>query len=112
MRGKMTCFWDDYKNVKPKVRALLTEIPECRDNDNLLIAEIWQRDLKRDMVPISELLDMLARKQIHSPESIRRSRQKLQEDFKNLRGKFWAKRHKHSAFVRKEIVDADELLES
>ncbi len=40
---------------------------------------------------------------LHSPESIRRTRQKIQEDYPHLRGELYEARQKHQAKVKEEL---------
>lgn len=59
------------------VERILAEKPETRDSDRLLILYVWQaQGLKLTAEQIQQY------KEVSSPESIRRTRQKLQEDGK------------------------------
>lgn len=78
-----------------KVLHQLNTDERTRDDDNLLIAKIWYAEYKNTSVPndVIEFLKMFATGNLTSPESIRRCRQKLQEEYQGLRGKSWSARH-------------------
>lgn len=81
-----------------KVLKALNEDARTRDNDNLLIALIWYAEISRqgespDNYPSIDFLKSFSLGKFTSAESIRRCRQKLQEDFPGLRGKSYATRH-------------------
>jgi hypothetical protein len=94
--------------VKDRVKALLVKHPHLRDSDNKLIATIWKLDLiliKHRMLDISamEFLKLYADNQLTNAETIRRVRQKLQEENPDLRGTVNEARQKEGEEVRKEI---------
>ena len=71
--------------VKQRVRNILETNKEARDCDRLLISIIW----KQDSVFIedkNEFLELLINGELTSPETIRRCRQRLQEENETLRG--------------------------
>lgn len=78
-----------------KVMKQLNEDPRTRDSDDLLIAKIWFTEVSPDDLSKSvlEFLTMFARGHFTSAESIRRCRQKLQQELPGLRGKSYAARH-------------------
>ena len=78
-----------------KVLYQLNTDPRTRDDDNLLIAKIWYGEYKNSDVPsdVIQFLKMFANGDLTSPESIRRCRQKLQEEFQGLRGNSYMARH-------------------
>lgn len=80
--------------TKSKVRNLLIKKPHLRDDDNKLIASIWYNEANIKMTKISgeDFLHLLADGKLTSSESIRRSRQKIQEDEPDLRGESYKKR--------------------
>lgn len=77
------------------VKDLLTNFPHLRNSDERLIATVWyhQAGLKEKQMSAVELLNLYIDKQLSSPESIRRSRQKIQELNPELRGVVYNKRH-------------------
>lgn len=85
------------KNVKERVKLLIYENEELRDDDNLLIAQVWMRDLGKigiDSKKITgfQLMQIFVQKQLTNAESIRRARQYLQQKNVHLRGEKYAKR--------------------
>ena len=94
--------------VKDRVKALLVKHPHLRDSDNKLIATIWKLDLiliKHKMLDITamEFLKLYADNQLTNAESIRRVRQKIQEENPELRGTVNEARQKEGEQVRREI---------
>ena len=97
---------------KPVVLDLLKNQEHLRDDDNRLIANVWHKhivDIGLDPVNITayDLLDMFAKSELPNPQSIRRIRRKLQEEFKELRGNEWDKRHKEQDNVKKQLKEPD-----
>jgi len=94
--------------VKDRVKALLVKHPHLRDSDNKLIATIWKYDLLKIGIdsktePIYMFLIYYSEKELTNAETIRRVRQKLQEENPDLRGTVNEARQKEGEEVRKEI---------
>ena len=89
------------KKLKEVVRQLLIEKPETRDNDNLLISLIWIRE--GAPLDTNTFLIKLSQGGFTSAESIRRSRQKLQEAEESLRGETYHERQRKGEEVRQTI---------
>lgn len=87
--------WRQNMKTINKVLHQLNTDERTRDDDNLLIAKIWYAEYQNKDVPndVIEFLKMFANGNLTSPESIRRCRQKLQEEYQGLRGKNWMARH-------------------
>ena len=76
--------------VKQKVKRLLEKHVMYRDNDHKLIARVWYdqlSDIGKTEVSAQVFLTFIAANRMANPESIRRTRQKLQEQYPELRGK-------------------------
>ena len=78
--------------TKEVVRELLTVKPHLRDNDNMLIAAYWWRELKRKEIDPNkmnglEFMQMFANNKLTNIKTIERMRRKLQEERPELRGK-------------------------
>jgi hypothetical protein len=76
-------------NTIKKVYQLLERKEHLRDNDNALIMSIWWMECGKraqDMT-LFEFGTLMAKGGLTSSESIRRSRQKIQEENPHLRGK-------------------------
>ena len=83
------------KQVKSRVKELLTKYPNLRDDKNMTVVAIWQDDLKGTERNISgwDLMKLMVESKVSDPENIRRNWQKLQADFPELRGKKYLERH-------------------
>lgn len=95
------------KSAKSIVKYFLELDPELRDSDNRLIANVWARQLGgsealANMTAFA-VLKAFADGELLSPESIRRTRQKLQELNPELRGKTYEVRHEKEKDIRAEI---------
>lgn len=95
-------------NISELVKTFLTQKPHLRDSDNRLIASIWYIELglgnRVKTMSGLEVLTMIAEGKLSSSESIRRSRQKLQEELPELRGNVYNRRKTvEEAETREEI---------
>jgi hypothetical protein len=72
----------------------MTINPHLRDSDELLIATMWYHEarLSEGNRSAVDLLNKFINGDLSSAESIRRSRQKIQQDFPELRGQAYKKR--------------------
>lgn len=88
-----------------KVRPILEKLPETRDCDRKLICEVWRREIS-NFEPEREccILSCLEKGDLEHPETIRRTRQKLQEVNPALRGKKWEFRHNMEADVVQQLT--------
>lgn len=84
---------ESFKSVGMKVYELLEHCAEARDDDRLLLSIIWGGEVNAS----GDFLEALQDGTLSHPETIRRIRQKLQEEYPPLRGKKWALRHKLEA---------------
>ena len=71
--------------VKQRVKSILEVNKDAKDCDRLLISIIWSEDSSY-IEDKKEFLDMLINGELTSPETIRRCRQRLQEENETLRG--------------------------
>lgn len=81
----------DLQQVAVKVYSLLTDKPLCRDDDRLLLIEIWIRETQAE--DLAGFFNEMLEGSLSHPESIRRMRQKLQEKHPALRGDKYDARH-------------------
>ena len=91
------------KKLKERVKELLVNQIDTRDNDNSLISQIWLDE----GVPVNSIdfLIKYSKGGFTSAESIRRARQKLQEEHENLRGEKYNERQRKGEEVRQTIND-------
>lgn len=91
-------------SVLDEVSKFLTKYPLLRDNDERLMANIWNKYLGNIIyINAKDILTMLAKGELPSYESISRCRRKLQELHPNLRGEKWEARHKKQKSVKNEL---------
>ena len=94
------------KKNKDIIFNLLTKYKSYRDNDNKLIAHIWANEMNwnpNDEKSAMEFLHEFSRGEYSNPESIRRSRQKIQEENISLRGENYNLRHKERINVINQL---------
>ncbi len=83
------------KLIKEEVTNLLKEYPTMRDDDRTLIINVWARDLERHFIDPSQFRTFFKFYKagiLTGVETIRRTRQIIQEKNPGLRGKEY---HKH-----------------
>ena len=100
--------WVDLKTIKDKILHILERSPESRDSELKLIANIWINELKKigkDPKEMTgyDLLGIIAGGRLTHPESIRRSRQKIQQHEIKKRGKLYQERHGRSAIIKEQL---------
>ena len=87
-----------------EVKQRLENSTKMRDDDALLMADIWREELTQlGAKTLYDVLNAIAGRMVTSPESIRRSRQKVQQDYPNLRGTVYNERHAKEIEVLKEL---------
>lgn len=107
----------ELKNVSERVAQFLTDFPALRDNDARLVANIWLEDAVEydpnlDISKAKYFLRMVAEGVLSNTESIRRSRQLLQQKNPQLRGKLYKERKEYAANVKAEIVEIKETIQN
>ena len=100
----------EMQHIKDRVTKLLVQYPHLRSSDNKLIASIWKTDVKRMGQDVNEInamtfLQLYATEQITNSETIRRVRQKIQEEQPELQGPARKSRKEQAEEVRKNIND-------
>ena len=93
--------------IQKVVKKKLENDVRTRDSDLLLCALIWADELKHPKVPVATALDFL-KEYAHgntftNAESIRRARQKIQEDNLELRGKLYGKRKQNESNIQGQL---------
>ncbi len=94
--------------IKDKVRSILEIVPSTRDNDSELISIFWEQELGHEMINLSaeRFLTMFAHSNmLTNAESIRRARQKIQEQNEHLRGLKYRVRQILGEEIRQTIKD-------
>lgn len=98
--------------IRDEVRHWLHHRPDSRDSDEKLCALIWWGEMKAlGMIDTTaqKLLTALSNGKFTSPESIRRTRQKIQEEEPELRGKSYVARKAHTKKVKEQLGYAKPL---
>ena len=90
------------------VAKQLAQDPKSRDNDLLLVLKVWIEQMgglsDAELIVFRKVLRAHNNKLISNFETIRRTRQKLQEENPDLRGKKYNNRQDQAEKFRKEIV--------
>ena len=97
------------KALKQRVEKYLIAVPHCRDDDNRLMCNIWREEMEEayglthSSKGYLEFLMDFSKHKLSSPESIRRMRQKIQEQQPMLRGTTYQQRQRHQNKVKQEV---------
>jgi hypothetical protein len=94
------------KAMQKQVAYYLHHKESLRDDDKLLVANIWYQELLDKNIDSKkfsafDFLQMYADDTLTNSDIITRARRKVQEENPQLRGKNWAKRHKEAETFRK-----------
>ena len=96
------------KKLGDIIKELIKRVPSLADDDNRLISNVHytqliQKGKDPETMSAKDYLSLLSKGVFFSTESIRRTRQKLQEQYPGLRGTKYKKRHRYSSKVSKNI---------
>lgn len=97
--------FSDLQQAGYKVFSLLTDNPATRDNDMLLLQQIWLKESKA--LNLEEFMVELANGNLSNAESITRMRRKIQEKHPALRGEKYDSRHGMEAVVCQQLTFFD-----
>lgn len=97
----------DLQAVACKVYSVLTDFPESRDDDKVLLSNIWVRELVDQAGNIKDFFTEFLSGRLSNPESVTRVRRKLQEQHEKLRGEKWDARHKMEGAVCQQLTFFD-----
>ena len=89
------------KTTMERVKAALKDHSTLRDNDRLLCAYIWKKELNTQLN--EAFIDAYKSGKLTNAETIRRARQHLQLKHPSLRGKNYRERMARQAVVKKEL---------
>jgi hypothetical protein len=95
------------KTVVQIVKHILTVSTNSRDDDSFILVTIWNKECDALGIDTRKgFLNAYYKKKLTSAESIRRTRQKLQELYPELRGeKYEDRKDRLEPEVRKEITN-------
>lgn len=96
--------------LREKVKGYLNRFVDLRYDDDKLIAFFWYCEAKEKQIDLEktsaiEFLRLLRSGRFTSPESIRRSRQKVQEDEPTLRGNKYKSRQQKAQKTRDHFAN-------
>tara|TARA_R110002020_G_scaffold373184_1_gene584623 strand:+ start:82 stop:393 length:312 start_codon:yes stop_codon:yes gene_type:complete len=96
------------KQTKKKITKLLMDNKHLRDNDYKLLANVWHYEMRKAGINPETLtaygfLKLFTEQKFSHPESVRRSRAKLQEEHPELRGIKYNKRKQNAEKIKNEI---------
>jgi hypothetical protein len=97
------------KKLKNRILKILTENPSNRDDDNRLLCNVWYYEFHEQFkkhpseVDAMQFFKLLSIGRFTKSESVRRLRQKIQEENPHLRGVNYRERQNHAKKIRKEI---------
>jgi len=95
----------DLQAVACKVYSVLTDLPESRDDDRVLLSTIWTKELGHSKDFFCEFLGG----KLSHPETITRIRRKIQEKHEKLRGDKWESRHQMEGVMCQQLTFFDML---
>lgn len=71
--------------LEEKIKAFFKIEPDLKDNDLRLVTNVWATEMHPDKT-LREFLKAMVKGLVSHPETIRRTRQRLQEKYPELRG--------------------------
>lgn len=95
----------DLQQAGYKVFSVLTDNAACRDDDRLLLQQIWLKESKAST--IEDFMMELVNGDLSNAESLTRMRRKIQETHPALRGEKYDARHGMEANVCKQLTFFD-----
>lgn len=87
---------NEMNSIKVLVKSILQENQTTRDDDTLLLFKVWEAQGFKIPDEVASKIMSYAVK----PESVRRLRQKIQEESSHLRGKNYSLRHEEADRMR------------
>lgn len=90
------------------VKNLLEKFPKYRDNDELLVVQIWYNELKAKGINVKtisamDFLNYYKDNNLTTADCISRARRKVTEEHENLRGKSYHPRQKKQSEYKQEV---------
>lgn len=95
--------YDQILGIAPMVADILLQDLEARDDDNILLIRVWQRQGFKDKMSFKGFKYKLIMGRLALPESIMRARRRLQAKYKSLRGSLYIQRHQAEEDMKKQM---------
>lgn len=104
-RGHYQEFYYQIRKVAPLVLEILKKHEPSRDYDVALQILVWKAQGQKENESFKKFKYGLYKGKYSNPETIRRARQKIQENekYKHLRGKFYKERQAAEAKMRNQL---------
>lgn len=90
-------------SLKEKVQNQLTNNPQTRDSNRLLVLNIWMEQMAEVKISFENFCDLYLDKKLSDHDVITRASRKLQEEIPELRGEGWLERHAKEPEVKEDI---------
>jgi hypothetical protein len=94
---------EEMRRIKPLVVDILTDYPKTKDDDTLLLTMFWEKQVKFPLKSYGQFSYLLVNKWLTTPETITRTRRKVQEQYPHLRGKLYEKRKNAEREISKQL---------
>ena len=95
----------DLQKAKCKVYPILSSNYSARDDDRVLLTSIWIEEMK--LLNDSDFMGNFLKGNLSNPETITRSRRKLQQENIDLRGDKFDERHKLEGYICQQLTFFD-----
>lgn len=105
-KGHFMEYYQQILKVAPLVLRILTIDEKARDDDNYLYLMVWKAQGMKESDTMKKFKYKLIIGKYSTPETIRRSRQKIQESekHKDLRGNFYKERKTAEAKMSNQLA--------
>lgn len=102
-RMKIQSYFEQMLRIYPLIADILLKQPDTRDDDNILCFRVWKRQGARERWSFKKLKYNVIINKLASPETIGRSRRRLQEKNPHLRGALYKQRHNAEENMRNQM---------
>lgn len=96
-------YFEQMLKIYPLIASVLEKDLASRDDDNILCVRIWKRQGIRENMSFKKFKYKLIMNKIASPETIGRSRRRLQEKNVSMRGSLYKQRHAAETTMRNQM---------
>lgn len=102
-RAKIQSFFEQMIKISPLVASILKKDLEARDDDNILCILVWKAQGAKEKSSFKQFKYNLILNKFATPETITRSRRKIQEKNSSLRGELYKQRHQAEEDMRSQL---------
>lgn len=102
-RMKIQSYFEQMLRIYPLVAEILKNNQASRDDDNILCFKIWKKQGAKEKWTVKKLKYNVIMNRLASPETIGRSRRRLQEKNSFLRGLLYRERHDAEENMRNQM---------